>query len=132
MPGSATDRHSMLKLWPSGDSHLNAKRRATDVSARGTTPRYAEHFMRMLCSRLLPYVALSVSVFAADHSPAVNQTIISAIPERIKSFVADNTITGAVTLVGHGNDVVEFDASGMADIEANVPMQKDTIFQIMS
>ena len=37
-----------------------------------------------------------------------------------------------VTLVARGNDVVEFDAKGMADIEADRKMQKDTIFQIMS
>jgi CubicO group peptidase (beta-lactamase class C family) len=34
--------------------------------------------------------------------------------------------------VAHGDDIVEFDATGMADIEASRPMRKDTIFQIMS
>jgi CubicO group peptidase (beta-lactamase class C family) len=34
--------------------------------------------------------------------------------------------------VAHGNDVIEFHAVGMADVEANRPMKKDTIFQIMS
>jgi CubicO group peptidase (beta-lactamase class C family) len=34
--------------------------------------------------------------------------------------------------VSHGNNVIEFEAAGMADIEAGRPMKKDTIFQIMS
>jgi CubicO group peptidase (beta-lactamase class C family) len=62
----------------------------------------------------------------------VNQEILSQIPLRMKTFVDHQTVAGAVTLVAHGNDVVEFDATGMADIEAGRPMQKDTIFQIMS
>ena len=50
----------------------------------------------------------------------------------MKSFVDRQTVAGAVTLVAHGNDIVEFDATGMADVEAGHAMQKDTIFQIMS
>ncbi len=50
----------------------------------------------------------------------------------MKSFIDKQTVAGAVTLVSHGSDIVEFDATGMADIEAGHPMRKDTIFQIMS
>src|SRR5271156_1230123 len=50
----------------------------------------------------------------------------------MKHFIDDRTVAGTVTLVAHGNAVVEFDATGMADIGAGRPMQKDTIFQIMS
>jgi len=50
----------------------------------------------------------------------------------MKSFIDRQTVAGAVTLVAHGGDVVEFDATGMADVEASHPMRKDTIFQIMS
>ena len=50
----------------------------------------------------------------------------------MKSFVDRQTVAGAVTLVAHGSDIVEFDATGMADVEAGHPMRKDTIFQIMS
>jgi CubicO group peptidase (beta-lactamase class C family) len=57
---------------------------------------------------------------------------IARIPARMQQFVDDKTVAGVVTLVAHGNDVIEFDAEGMADIEANRPMRKDTIVQIMS
>lgn len=63
---------------------------------------------------------------------SVNQDLLSQIPPRIKTSIDKQTVAGAVTLVAHGKDVVEFDAAGMADIEAGHPMQKDTIFQIMS
>jgi CubicO group peptidase (beta-lactamase class C family) len=62
----------------------------------------------------------------------VSQIIISQIPQRIKHFIDDRTVAGAVTLVAGRTDVVEFHALGMADIEAGRAMQKDTIFQIMS
>jgi len=50
----------------------------------------------------------------------------------MERFIADKTVAGTVTLVARGGKVIEFDALGMADIEAARPMQKDTIFQIMS
>ncbi len=62
----------------------------------------------------------------------INQDILAKIPSRMHQFVEDKTVAGVVTLVAHGDDVVEFDAQGMADVEAGHPMRKDTIFQIMS
>ncbi len=62
----------------------------------------------------------------------MDQDVLAKIPQRIKSFVDRQTVAGAVTLVAHGSDIVEFDATGMADVEAGHAMQKDTIFQIMS
>ncbi len=64
--------------------------------------------------------------------PGVNTAIASRIPEQMKRFIGEQAVAGTVTLVAHGNDVVEFDAEGMADTEAGRPMRKDTIFQIMS
>ena len=70
----------------------------------------------------------------AQTAPAagIDQDIVGRIPERMRHFVDDKTVAGVVTLVARGNEIVEFDAQGMADIEANRPMRKDTIFQIMS
>ena len=62
----------------------------------------------------------------------MNHAVLSQIPQRVKHFIDTQTIAGAVTLVAAGGDVVEFHALGMADIEAGRPMQKDSIFQIMS
>jgi CubicO group peptidase (beta-lactamase class C family) len=70
-----------------------------------------------------PFALFLIAVSAAAQSP---------IPKAMERFIADKTVAGMVTLVSHGSDTVEFDALGMADIEAQRPMQKDTIFQIMS
>jgi len=61
-----------------------------------------------------------------------SNSILPLIPQRMEHFISEKTVAGAVTLVSHGDKVVEFDALGMADIEASRPMQKDAIFQIMS
>lgn len=68
----------------------------------------------------------------AAPAPATNDDIVARIPERMRHFVDEKTVAGAVTLVARGDTVVEFDAEGMADVEAGRPMKKDTIFQIMS
>jgi CubicO group peptidase (beta-lactamase class C family) len=84
---------------------------------------------------LLPFLALALSLSMAQSNAktaGVNQEVLSQIPQRMKSFVDHQTVAGAVTLVAHGSDIVEFDATGMADVEAGHAMQKDTIFQIMS
>src|ERR1700742_4835415 len=69
---------------------------------------------------------------SSGKAAGVDQEVLAKIPQRIKSFVDRQTVAGAVTLVAHGSDIVEFDATGMADVEAGHTMQKDTIFQIMS
>jgi CubicO group peptidase (beta-lactamase class C family) len=84
---------------------------------------------------LLPFLAVAFSsAIAQSNSKAagVDQDVLAKIPQRMKSFVDRQTVAGAVTLVAHGSDIVEFDATGMADVEAGHAMQKDTIFQIMS
>jgi CubicO group peptidase (beta-lactamase class C family) len=80
----------------------------------------------LLISLLLASTSLTSQ--AAD----VNQDILHAIPGRVQHFVDEQVVSGAVTLVAHRGQIVEFDAKGMADIENNRPMRKDTIFQIMS
>jgi CubicO group peptidase (beta-lactamase class C family) len=80
----------------------------------------------LLCLLLVAIARSNAQVAGMDHD------LLSQIPQRMKTFIDQQTVAGAVTLVAHGNDIVEFDATGMADIEAGHPMQKDTIFQIMS
>jgi CubicO group peptidase (beta-lactamase class C family) len=83
-------------------------------------------FAAALLLAALPSLAQSVPTAGID------QEMAGRIPERMRRFVEGKTIAGIVTLVARGKDVIEFDAQGMADIEANRPMHKDTIFQIMS
>jgi CubicO group peptidase (beta-lactamase class C family) len=82
--------------------------------------------------RKLVFSLFFVATTLAYAATGVDQEVLSQIPQRMKSFIDRQTVAGAVTLVAHGNDIVEFDAAGMADVEAGHAMQKDTIFQIMS
>jgi CubicO group peptidase (beta-lactamase class C family) len=84
--------------------------------------------------KLLFSLLFAASAFAQSNTKTsgVDQEVLSQIPQRMKSFVDKQTVAGAVTLVSHGAEIVEFDATGMADIEAGHPMRKDSIFQIMS
>ncbi len=82
---------------------------------------------------LLPLLALCGTLPPASAQPSgVNQTVLSQIPERMKDAIERHTVAGAVTLVARGNEILEFDAAGSADIEAGHAMKKDSIFQIMS
>jgi CubicO group peptidase (beta-lactamase class C family) len=80
---------------------------------------------------LVTFGTLAATGQPADSADA-SHAILSQIPQRIKQFIDDQTVAGAVTLVAHGNDVTEFHALGMAEMETGRPMQKDSIFQIMS
>jgi len=83
-------------------------------------------FLLTVCGTFSPAPGQSL------HASGVNNTVLSQIPQRIRHFIDEQAVAGAVTMVASGSDIVEFDALGMADIEASHPMQKDTIFQIMS
>jgi CubicO group peptidase (beta-lactamase class C family) len=50
----------------------------------------------------------------------------------IQGYMDRNEIAGAVTLVARHGKIVHFDAQGARYKEINAPMQKDTIFSLMS
>jgi CubicO group peptidase (beta-lactamase class C family) len=91
--------------------------------------------VRRFLSPAFFFVIAICSAPAADqptHARGLNEAIVKQIPQRIQQYVDAGTVAGAVTLIAHGNDVIESDALGMADIEAGRHMSKTTIFQIMS
>lgn len=81
---------------------------------------------------LFLFATICGTTLTAQGPAGVNTAVLSQIPVRMKQIIAAQTVAGAVTLVSRGSDIIEFDAQGMADVEAGRPMQKDTIFQIMS
>jgi len=89
-------------------------------------------FSLLFVAMTLPWAVAQSNPKTAGPSASVDQKVLAQIQQRMKSFIDQHTVAGAVTLVAHGGDIVEFDATGMADIEAGHPMSKDTIFQIMS
>lgn len=57
---------------------------------------------------------------------------LGRIPARMKAFVDQDFIAGAVTLVARHGAVASLEAVGWQDIEAKKPMRTDSIFQVMS
>ena len=78
------------------------------------------------CTALCMLLASAAACRGADADPFLK------IPERMKEFIADHQMAGAVTLVGHQGRVVHVGAAGSADIETERPMAEDTMFGIMS
>ena len=89
--------------------------------------------MRLLTVALL----LPALVFAAPPSTdpqkaGMDSKRLAQIPERMKEFESHGQLAGTVTLLQRHGVLAHFEATGWADIEAKKPMQRDTIFQIMS
>ncbi len=83
--------------------------------------------------RFIPALALTVflaaSGFAASTPDAAK---LAAIPKRMKAFVDDGSISGAVTVVARHDRIVSLDVVGLADLKAEKPMRTDSLFWIAS
>jgi CubicO group peptidase (beta-lactamase class C family) len=62
----------------------------------------------------------------------VRADVLAQIPKRMQEAVAQQQISGAVTLVGYRGRVIHHEAVGQADVEKQVPMRTDTMFGIAS
>jgi CubicO group peptidase (beta-lactamase class C family) len=57
---------------------------------------------------------------------------LKRIGELMQRHIEARTFSGAVTLVARSGRIAHFEAQGLMDIDSKKPMQKDTIFRIMS
>ena len=57
---------------------------------------------------------------------------LQRIGNAMRRFVDEGTIAGAVTLVARQGKAVHFEATGLMDLEARRPMERDAIFRIAS
>jgi len=65
-------------------------------------------------------------------TPGLDPEKLAQIRPRLQDLVDKGVIPGAVYLVARHGKVAAYDAVGLADIDNNKPMRKDTLFQIMS
>ncbi|HKI74343.1 MAG TPA: serine hydrolase domain-containing protein [Pseudomonadales bacterium] len=65
-------------------------------------------------------------------SKSLNRGALARIPETLQAALDTGELSGFVTLVWHKGEIVQVDAIGQRDIEAGLPMQRDTIFAIAS
>jgi CubicO group peptidase (beta-lactamase class C family) len=57
---------------------------------------------------------------------------LAGIRAALQKQITDNNLFGAVVAVARHNKLVCYEAFGVSDVEANTPMQKDSIFRMMS
>ena len=69
---------------------------------------------------------------AAPHEVGLSEERLKHVSSTTQRFIEGGQLAGAVTLVARRGKVAHFEAYGMMDIEADKPMQKDTIFRIYS
>ncbi len=86
------------------------------------------HYHWALAGALLANFSLT----AAESKSGLDPDKLAGVSQRMKAFVADGTISGAVTLIARHGQVAHLEAVGLADIAANQPMQPDHLFWIAS
>ena len=69
---------------------------------------------------------------AAPHEVGLSAERLKNVSSTAQGFIDEGQLAGAVTLVARHGKVAHFEEYGMMDIEAEKPMQKDTIFRIYS
>ena len=72
------------------------------------------------------------SLTASPHEVGFSAERLERIPSAAQGFIDEGQLAGAVTVVARRGKVAHFEAYGMMDLEADKPMQKDTIFRIYS
>ena len=75
---------------------------------------------------------LNPNRIAVPHEVGLSAKRLACISTTSQKFIDEERLAGAVTVVARCGKVAHFKASGMMDIEANKPMQTDTIFRIYS
>jgi CubicO group peptidase (beta-lactamase class C family) len=69
---------------------------------------------------------------AKPESVGVSSKRLERVRAFIQEYIDTNQIAGAVSLIARKGKVVHFEAQGWRHKEENQPMQKDTIFELMS
>src|SRR5678816_1745848 len=69
---------------------------------------------------------------AKAESVGMSTKRLERVHNYIQEYIDNNMIAGAVTLVARKGKVVHYEAQGFRYKEENQPMQKDTIFELMS
>ena len=71
-------------------------------------------------------------LIAAPHEVGLSAERLECISSTAQGFIDNRQLAGAVTVVARRGKIAHFEAYGMRDLEADKPMQKDTIFRIYS
>ena len=75
---------------------------------------------------------LTPNLIAAPHEVGLSAKRLACISTTSQKFIDEKRLSGAVTVVARRGKVAHFEAFGRMNIEADKPMQRDTIFRIYS
>jgi CubicO group peptidase (beta-lactamase class C family) len=91
-------------------------------------------FLFAFCSVLLlaPALRAEMPPAATPESVGMSSERLQRLRTVMQQYVDQGRIAGVVTYVARSGRVAELDAFGKADVEANTPMKKDTIFRVAS
>jgi CubicO group peptidase (beta-lactamase class C family) len=81
---------------------------------------------------ILPLRAGSMMIAAKAEEVGLSTERLQRITEVVRRYIDAKNVAGAVTLVARRGKIAYFEAQGLADIEANKPMAKDSIFRLAS
>jgi CubicO group peptidase (beta-lactamase class C family) len=93
--------------------------------------RRSAFLFSVILAAALPALAASVQT-AKPEETGFSSERLARIHEMVQRHIDAHDISGAVTLVARNGKVALFEAHGLADIESNKPMSKETLFWIMS
>jgi CubicO group peptidase (beta-lactamase class C family) len=79
----------------------------------------------------VPLSAATITLSKPEES-GMSSERLARIRPLIQSHIAAKDLSGAVTLVARRGKVIHFEAHGLADVEANRPMQTGTLFRMAS
>ena len=75
---------------------------------------------------------LSPNLTATPHEVGLSAKRLTCISTTSQKFIDEERLAGSVTVVARRGKVAHFEASGMMNVEASKPMQRNTIFPIYS
>ena len=87
--------------------------------------------LSVIFAAALPALAASVQTAKPEQLGFSSERLVR-IHEMVQRHIDAHDISGAVTLVARNGKVVHFEAHGLADVEAEKPMSKGSLFWIMS
>jgi len=89
-------------------------------------------WLELMSSKTLRTSLCTLTALASLGGTLHAEPVVAAVDAAIQPFIDSREISGAVTLVADGKNILHLSATGMADVEKSKPMKTDSIFWIAS
>jgi len=89
------------------------------------------YFAPVLAFLTVPLAAASIQG-AKPEEVGFSSDRLARIQQTVERHIAAHDIAGAVTLVARNGRIAQFEAYGLADLDSQKPMSKDSLFWIAS